>query len=279
MNLYCRLSVAKKALGGFGTGTGQDAALLTALEQVSRELDALTARHFYARDGQTVYAAQWGRDPSKLWLPVDMVSISAAVADANNDGTYELTLAENTDYWTEPEHRETHEPIQWLYLDPNGTQLGAWPKHRRAVKLTGVTGFSRETELTGSLLVGAIASTTATSVPIDDGTDVEVGETIIVDSEQMHVSAITANTLTVVRGINGSTAATHLDDSIVYRRRYHRIVEAACAMKLAREFRGAQVGHNSPIGADNIGAGSMYPSYPMLMDKIQELRSGRGMVA
>lgn len=282
MNLYCRLSVAKKALGGFGSGTGQDAALLTAIESVSRELDTLTGRRFYARDAQTVYAGRAGSyfsPAAELRLPMDFASLTTVTVDEDGDGVYELTLVENTDYWTEPENRETHEPITALYLDPNGTQLGAWPRHRRAVKLVGATGYSRETELTGSLLSAAIASTSATTFTIDDGTDVEVGETIIVDSEQMDITAISTNTLTVVRGINGSTAATHLDNTVVYRRRYHRIVEAACAMKVSREFRGAQVGHLEPIGADTIGAGSMNPTYPMLMEKIYQLRSGAGMVA
>lgn len=65
-------------------------------------------------------------------------------------------------------------------------------------------------------LNGAISSTSATSVVVDDGTDFEVGQNIKVDSEEMTITAISTHTLTVVRGVNGTTAATHSDNVSVY---------------------------------------------------------------
>ena len=65
-------------------------------------------------------------------------------------------------------------------------------------------------------LNGAISSTSATSVVVDDGTDFKVGQNIKVDSEEMTITAISTHTLTVVRGVNGTTAATHSDNVSVY---------------------------------------------------------------
>ena len=65
-------------------------------------------------------------------------------------------------------------------------------------------------------LNGAISSTSATSVVVDDGTDFEVGQNIKVDTEEMTITAISTHTLTVVRGVNGTTAATHSDNVSVY---------------------------------------------------------------
>ena len=65
-------------------------------------------------------------------------------------------------------------------------------------------------------LNGAISSTSATSVVVDDGTDFEVGQNIKADSEEMTITAISTHTLTVVRGVNGTTAATHSDYVSVY---------------------------------------------------------------
>ena len=65
-------------------------------------------------------------------------------------------------------------------------------------------------------LNGAISSTSATSVVVDDGTDFEVGQNIKADSEEMTITAISTHTLTVVRGVNGTTAATHSDNVSVY---------------------------------------------------------------
>ena len=65
-------------------------------------------------------------------------------------------------------------------------------------------------------LNGAITSTSATSIVVDDGTDFEVNQNIKVDYEEMTITAISSNTLTVVRGVNGTTAATHTDNTSVF---------------------------------------------------------------
>lgn len=68
-----------------------------------------------------------------------------------------------------------------------------------------------------SLLNGAITSTSATSVVVDQGGDFENNQNIKVDSEEMTITNISSNTLTVVRGVNGTDPATHTDNTIVYR--------------------------------------------------------------
>ena len=64
-------------------------------------------------------------------------------------------------------------------------------------------------------LNGAISSTGATSVPVDDGTVFVIGDNIKIDSEWMLVTDIASNTLTVERGKSDSTAATHSDAATV----------------------------------------------------------------
>lgn len=66
-------------------------------------------------------------------------------------------------------------------------------------------------------LNGAIATTGATSVVVDDASKFQVGSTLLVESEQMLVTALdeSANSLTVVRGYAGTTAATHVDNMSV----------------------------------------------------------------
>jgi len=65
-----------------------------------------------------------------------------------------------------------------------------------------------------SLLAEALDSS-ETGVDVDDGTEFAVGQVILVGSEQMKISAISSNTLTVTRGFNGSTAASHSDNTQV----------------------------------------------------------------
>lgn len=54
-----------------------------------------------------------------------------------------------------------------------------------------------------------------TGVDVDTGEYFRQGDIIKVDSEYMIVASVSSNTLTVVRGYAGSTAATHADDSAV----------------------------------------------------------------
>ena len=66
-------------------------------------------------------------------------------------------------------------------------------------------------------LNGAISSTSATSVVVDDGTDFEVGQNIKVDSEEMTITSISGDNLTVVRAVNGTTIRTHNSGTDVYK--------------------------------------------------------------
>lgn len=64
-------------------------------------------------------------------------------------------------------------------------------------------------------LNGAITDANATSIIVDDGTDFEVGQNILVGSEEMTITAISTHTLTVIRGVKSTTKATHSDDANV----------------------------------------------------------------
>ena len=55
-----------------------------------------------------------------------------------------------------------------------------------------------------------------TGVDVDDGTKFASETYIVIESEIMYVVSISSNTLTVVRGALGSTAATHTTDTDIY---------------------------------------------------------------
>ena len=62
-------------------------------------------------------------------------------------------------------------------------------------------------------LNGAITDANATSIVVDDGTDFEVGQNILIGSEEMTITAISTHTLTVIRGVKSTTKATHSDNA------------------------------------------------------------------
>jgi hypothetical protein len=73
--------------------------------------------------------------------------------------------------------------------------------------------------LTESTLDGAITSTTATSFDVDlntGGLGAAANTYILIGSEVLKVTAVSTNTLTVIRGQDGTTATTHLDAAKVF---------------------------------------------------------------
>lgn len=100
-----------------------------------------------------------------------------------------------------------------------------------AITLSGVWGYHEEYPTcwqAASTLNGAIVSITATSVPVAAGTAYDLNQYVLCDSEQMKVTAIATNTLTVERGVNGTTAATHLTAAALKTFVPMADIEAAC---------------------------------------------------
>ena len=57
---------------------------------------------------------------------------------------------------------------------------------------------------------------TDTGVDVSDGSQVSAGQIIKIDDEEMEISSISTNTLTVVRGVNHTTAASHSNGADVF---------------------------------------------------------------
>jgi len=55
-----------------------------------------------------------------------------------------------------------------------------------------------------------------TDVDVTDATQVTKGDIIEIDTEKMLIQSISSNTLTVRRGVNGTTAATHNDEAEIH---------------------------------------------------------------
>jgi len=78
---------------------------------------------------------------------------------------------------------------------------------QQTLTILGEWGWQNDTESIST--VDAVGSTTTTTVTVSSGSTTYVGDTILVGSEQMYVTTVDGNTLTVIRGVNGTTAATH----------------------------------------------------------------------
>jgi len=119
-NNYVTLANAKTDLGI--TGATYDAALVRLIERVSRAIDDQVHRRFYSEIATRLYDGAGNRE---LWLPDDLLTVTTLKVDEDGDGTFELTLAVNTDYWLWPDNSS---PKIRIDLNPDGTQLSAWTK-------------------------------------------------------------------------------------------------------------------------------------------------------
>ena len=69
-------------------------------------------------------------------------------------------------------------------------------------------------------------------------------QTILIDSEQLFVTEVSGTTVTVKRGVNGTTAATHLNAAAVTAFEYNHQIVQACNLMTARLFKRRE----SPFG-------------------------------
>lgn len=236
MNAYNDLTTLKDRMGmaGASVGDSYDTALTNLLIEASRFIDEKCLRVFYVFTG-TRYFRGAG---NKLFLPDDLLSITTLKTDEDGDGTFENTLTEDTDFVLQPPNWF---PKTWAEILSQGSYGGFAAGRVRGVQIIGSFGYGDGKSatpyvLSGSLLTAEISAST-TSIPVDTGTQFGVGQTLLIDSEQMYVSAISSNTLTCTRAVNGTTAAIHVDDSVVYIYQYPEPVEEAVLIRTMRMWK------------------------------------------
>lgn len=268
MNGYVRLGDVKADVTGLTSAVtaGSDASMLRDIDDASRAFDAdCNGRHFYAYLATRYVRGDGGRT---LLLPSDLISVTTLTVDTNSDGTTDYTLVENTDFWLRPEHApQVGAPYWQIDLMPTGTQLSSWPTGPHAIAITGLWGWSYELESTG--LTGTLDSTSDTSLTATASATEAVypGDTIVQDSEQMYVSAVSNTTITVQRAINGTSAAAHSAKTI-YVRRYPRDIEGAIKRRvIAKRWENRS---GMPLGEPGRGFDVNYAAY---MDVVKTYRN------
>lgn len=267
MNGYCRLAYCKADLAGV-TGSDMDATLLRAIEEASRQFDRDTHRIFYSETGTFYYDGTDG----DLWMPDDFVAITSLNVDSNLDNTYATSLVADADYFLWPYNGT---PKRRIDLNFTGGQLQSWGGYYpgRRVKIVGQRGYSNETEATGQT-IGNLISIGAgdTSITVADSDCIDLGETLVIESEQMYVTGVPDSvTLAVTRGINGTTAAAHMNGVGILRRRYPRDVEAAVASRAVGARWDSQSGQSGMDGGSG-GSSSSRVSFAKYMTTVNAYR-------
>ena len=243
MNAYVSVDELKSAMTGF-SGTGTDADILRAIEDASRWAEGFcNGRRFYS-EAATRYFDGDGTNLLQLMPPDDLISVTALEVDTDLDDTFEEMLTADTEYRLLPHTRKTGAQLE-VWTRQSGP-ITVWPEGRRTVKVTGLWGYSDDVESAGTL-GAAISDTAGTSVTMTSGHLVKIGDTIRIDAEDLYVTNVATDTLTVKRGVNGTTAATHTNGAAVSRRLFPADVKYAVLMEASRTWREGQVGFSGQI--------------------------------
>lgn len=210
---YCTLPDFRTTYAGsLTTDTGQDPLITQLIRGVSKEMDQ-GGRWFHPRIVTryygTVYTRQLDIDDTD-WLEVTTVS----------SGSYGTVAAGDYDllpYLGPPYHAvrlQLTSGLVW-YLNSEGSP-------ERAISITGIAGYHKDYSSAwqepGATLAAAITTTSATTFTCTTG-KIQAGHLMKIDSEYLYASSVStgaSDTVTCVRGVNGSTAATHLISTTIY---------------------------------------------------------------
>jgi hypothetical protein len=195
-------------LGLATTDTADDPQLLTALQHASRQIETTCGRRFSPHQRTLRHTIT---EATELLLDDDLLELLTLT---NGDSTT-IPLS---DVLTQP----TTAPHSLLYLTQG--RVFTWQTTpRQAITVTGIWGWHdrpadqwRNSNDALNIIIGS-TNTSLTLVNIN-GTDsslesprIQVGHLLRIDSEYLRVLAVNpaTNQITVLRGVNGTTAASH----------------------------------------------------------------------
>ena len=255
-NSYVSLDVFKGEGVMNIVGDGGDGRLLSLLEGVSRMVDRYCNRHFCVLEATRRFDGDGG---GRLLVP-DLVSIDTGGlrTDDNLDGVCETAWGEG-EYVLLPLNADPvsrgnsgSRPYTSLAVSDSAGSERRWPAGSGTVQIAGQWGWWRHLRRA----VGTaerVPDAAAIGVTVSDRVGIEAGVTLLIDSEQMYVRSHSGGSLTVVRGVNGTTAAAHDAGSPVEVFEYPGpVVEAVVlqASRLQRRMAGAAGAPESGAGLD-----------------------------
>jgi len=250
INGYTTLQALKALKDITVADTTDDGVINDLITEASRYIDGKTKRKFYPRQETRVFDVPGGRD---LWMDDDLLSVISvtngtgdAIASteyillpANYYPKYAIRLTNSTSEYWQPEDGVLYEQV----IDISAW----WGCHQH---------FTQRAWLLGSTLnEGAGLNATDLTFTVTSGTLFAAGQVIKIENEIMNVSAVSTNDLTViVRGDNGSTAATHANATAVYIWQPEPEIELACRL-IVKSLYQNRFGNNTSATATITGAG------------------------
>ena len=218
MIVYATLTQLRQRLDIPTADTDDDGRLLVSLRQATAQIDRYTARRFAPVKQTRRYDVQ---DPFYLRLDIDLLELDTLTnGDGSNIDLGDVLLIPTGDG-----------PKSVIRLDPEGDAFFIYEASPvQALQVTGIWGFhdnwSEAWRDTADTVEDNPLSSSATTITVNDadGSDsadlsprFQVGQLLKIEDEYLHVTAVdtTSNELTVIRGVRGTTAASHAQNTAI----------------------------------------------------------------
>jgi len=202
-------------------------------ESASRAVERWSRRIFYQHIGE-LYLDVWHRGQGEFPLPLDLVSLTGLDLDTDLDGTFSTDLYTDTAYSKILLSVLSGGPYWGLEVRPAPSIS---PGNQR-LKVTGTWGWPQLTKASGDTVEDNPLSAAATTITVNDSDSFEVGQTILIETEQAFIEAKpTPTTVTVERGINGTTATEHVQDTAIKIIRWPKVLYQATGIIASRMWK------------------------------------------
>ena len=243
---YITLDTLKGASALNITGTANDDRLLRLAEAASSVIDRWCNRHFFARRATLRFD---GSGEATLGVP-DLVSVDSDGVRAYDSGYgARATVWDADDYNLLPFNADpdsagnpNSRPYTRLLATATASGKACFPLGRGNVEVSGVWGWWQHLRR-ASQVVNTAADTDATTLTVSasqqDRTEIAAGHTLLIGDEQVYVRASDSGTLTVERGVNGTTAGAVNKDDFIDIYEYPPPVSEVALLLAARMWRGA----------------------------------------
>jgi hypothetical protein len=160
------------------------------IDAASRDVDRWTRRHFLPKTQTRLYRWPQSRPglANVLWLDQDLLSVTTLQTQAQDTSP---TTISSSDYFLEPNNPEPDGNTRYNRIEIDLSSTAAFESGntpQRSISVAGSWGWGNTTASAGTVDDSGGISASDTTLVISDASTIDVGDTLLIDSEQIFVA-------------------------------------------------------------------------------------------
>ena len=207
MNWYITLEAVKTA-GGI-EGQDRDAAIGRLIEAVSRAVDSATHTRFIPETAVRKYEFnQRNVRSNRLYFDADLFSMTTLT----DRGSEQRALTEGAEYLLLPDNAGPPFYAAEILRSQGVSYEGGAQTSQQSFEATGLWSATAETVAASVVAVNSITDAIGTSIHVKDGGKVGVGDTLLIESEQVFISG--RDDVDLLVNLSGALTADETDTNV-----------------------------------------------------------------